>query len=126
MGHNLLSTTTTWENLRVVHPSKNKGNVFERELVNLARDSGLRAKRAYASDGTSLGHTPEVDLLVAGFRIQAKRRKNLASFLVPSEEVDATAFRRDYGESLILMRYSDWLDLVKRSERNDPIQEARR
>ncbi len=56
------------------HPSKRKGTAYERELVDQAKARGLEAKRAWGSNGASLGLLPEVDLVVAGQPIQAKRR----------------------------------------------------
>jgi hypothetical protein len=38
----------------MAHPSKRKGNRFERELREAFREAGLRAERAYASNGESL------------------------------------------------------------------------
>ena len=96
----------------MTHPSKRKGNAFERELVKQAKDSGLEAQRAYASNGEALGHHAEVDLVVNGKRIQAKRRKALASFLRPSEHVDAVAVRQDHGETLVLLTWWEYLELI--------------
>ena len=101
----------------MTHPSKRKGNSYERELVKQCRASGIEAKRAYASDGRSLGLHEEVDLLVAGKkRIQAKRRKSIANYLRPNENVDAVAFREDGGETLVLVTWWEYLDLLKGSE----------
>lgn len=97
----------------MTHASKRKGNTYERELVNQAKDSGLEAKRAYASDGRSLGMHEEVDLLVADKRIQAKRRKALAKFLKPNENVDAVAFREDNGQTMVLITWWEYLDFLK-------------
>ena len=97
----------------MTHPSKVKGNTFERELVDMAKDAGLSAKRAYASNGLSLGYTEDVDCLIAGKRIQAKRRKAVAKWLIPSDTVDMVATRPDRGETLIVMRYADLLNLLK-------------
>ena len=44
--------------------SKQKGNRFEREVVNRAKELHIGAERAYASNGLSLGHTEEVDVVV--------------------------------------------------------------
>ena len=96
--------------------SKRKGNTYGRELVNQAKESGLSAKRAYASDGRSLGMHEEVDLLVSDKRIQAKRRKALAKFLKPNENVDAVAFREDHGDTMVLITWWEYLDLVKASQ----------
>lgn len=103
--------------------SKNKGNCFERELVNQAKDSGLESKRAYASDGRSLGHHEEVDLLVGTKRVQAKRRKSIAKYLLPNENVDAVAFRPDRGETVVLITWWEYLDLVKSMEQGAKVQQ---
>ena len=92
------------------HPSKQKGNRFEREIVEKAKDSGLKnSKRAWGSNGIALGEHPEVDCLISGYKIQAKVRKKLPKYLIPSDEVDAVVFKQDRGEILMLIRYDDWL-----------------
>ena len=96
----------------MAHPSKRKGNTYERELVQQARAAGLPAERAYASNGRSLGMAEDVDVVVAGQRIQAKRRKRLPMHLRPSETVDAVAFREDHGATNVLLRWSDFLKLA--------------
>jgi len=94
-------------------PSKAKGNRFEREVVNKATESGLTAKRAWGSNGASLGMHEEVDLIIGKdpvIKIQAKCRKSLASFLQPTEHVDAVVCKQDRGETLIILRFDDWLE----------------
>lgn len=93
--------------------SKQKGNRWERELVNLARESGLEAKRAYASNGQSLGHHEEVDVLIESKRIQAKRRKALAVWAKPNENVDATAIKEDRGVPMVVITLWEYFDLLK-------------
>jgi hypothetical protein len=100
----------------VTHPSKRKGNHFERELVALAEESGLTAKRAWGSNGEALGHHAEVDLMIDSKRIQAKRRKALPGYLQPNENVDAVAFRQDRGEPLVLITLWEYFDLLKAAE----------
>ena len=102
----------------MTHPSKIKGNTYERELVNQAIECGLVAERAYASNGRALGHAEDVDLVVDGKRIQAKRRKAIATFLRPSETVDAVCVREDRGETIVLMTWSEYLGLLA-NQRND-------
>jgi hypothetical protein len=99
----------------MTHPSKRKGNAYERELVNQAIAAGLTSQRAYASNGLSLGHGEEVDfdLLVGDKRIQAKRRKAIASFLQVTEQVDAVAFREDGGKTMVLITWEEYLRLLK-------------
>ena len=101
----------------MTHPSKRKGNLFEQTLVSQAKDSGLDAKRAYASDGQSLGEHAECDIKVGGKRIQCKRRKSIASFMQPNHHVDAVAIRQDRGETLIVMTWWEYLDLVASAQR---------
>ena len=95
------------------HPSKVKGNKFERDVVNKAKEFGLKSKRAYASNGESLGLHAEVDLIIEDYKIQAKIRKAIASYLVPNENVDAQVIRQDRGETYIVLRLDDWLKQIQ-------------
>jgi len=90
-------------------PSKRKGNRFENEVVSMAKDHGFTAKRAYASDGRSLGYGPEVDVVVDGIPIQCKRRKRIASWLKPFGDARVVAVREDRGETYIIVPYETWL-----------------
>ena len=99
-------------------PSKAKGNRFEREIVDKAKDRGLKySQRAWGSNGMSLGEHPEVDCLIDGYKVQAKVRKKLPAYLIPSKEVDAVVFKQDSGEILMLVRYEDRLFERKRDEK---------
>ncbi len=100
----------------MTHPSKVKGNNYERELVAKAKEVGLDAERAYASNGRSLGESEEVDLIVAGCRIQAKRRKQLPQFLALNEGVDAVSFRQDNDKTYVLLRLDDFLSKIKETD----------
>ena len=97
----------------MAHPSKQKGNRFEREIVKLCEIWDVLCKRAWGSNGASLGMHEEVDLIIGKepkIKIQAKCRKKLASFLQPSEHVDAVICKQDRGETLIILRLEDWLE----------------
>ena len=95
------------------HPSKIKGNSFERELVSLAKEWGLSAKRAWGSSGKSLGMHEEVDCIIEEYTIQAKRRKKIASFL-KCKNTDLVAFREDRGDTYVLMDINVFLTLLKK------------
>ena len=98
--------------------SKAKGNRFERQIVRLAEIWGIKAKRAWGSNGQALGMHEEVDVLLGDdFRVQAKCRKRLPMFLKPSEEVDCTVFKEDRGDIYIMMRFEDWLAEQKRNDK---------
>jgi len=93
--------------------NKRRGNDFERELVEAAIASGFEARRAWGSDGRSLGMHPEVDVVIKGYKVQAKRRKLFPAWLAPSEHVDVQAVRRDRGQPFIVMPLDMFLDLIK-------------
>ena len=44
--------------------AKQKGNRVERECVNLAKSFGFESRRAWGSDGRSLGWHEEVDMVI--------------------------------------------------------------
>ena len=98
---------------KLAHPSKVKGNKFERDVVNKAKEFGLDSKRAYASNGESLGMHAEVDLIIKDYKIQAKIRKSIASYLLPNENVDAQVIRQDRGAAYIVLRLEDWLKKIQ-------------
>ena len=53
--------------------SKEKGNRFERYIVSLCEQADIPAKRAWGSNGMSLGLPEEVDVLIdSDVRVQAK------------------------------------------------------
>lgn len=93
--------------------SKQKGNSFEREIVNRAKAWGFKAKRAYGSNGEAMGEHAEVDCKIEEYTVQAKRRKKLASYL-KCEHSDIVAFREDRGDTYVLMPYDEFLNLLKK------------
>ena len=103
------------------HPSKRKANRHEREIVRQAEAADLEAKRAYASNGQSLGEVKECDVLLRGrdahvldvLRIQAKRRKSIAKYLNPPEGTDAVVVREDRADNLIVLPFTAFLDVLQ-------------
>jgi len=100
--------------------SKIKGNGFEREIVKIFNDNGIKAVRAYGSDGRSLGLTEDVDILIREFtkdikdyKIQAKRRAELPRYLKLGN-CDAVIIREDREVPLILVPLMDLLAMVIR------------
>jgi len=100
----------------VTHRNKIRGNNLEREIVNTAKEVGLSAKRAYASDGRSLGKSEVVDVIVENTTIQAKRRKKVAQWLYPDyhgDDVDVVVTRMDRKEALAILPLQRLLELLK-------------
>ena len=92
--------------------SKQKGNRFERECVEVAKDKDVKAIRAWGSDRRSLGLTSEVDILIDKYKAQCKVRKRVAKWLKPSEEVDIQLVKEDRGQIYLIQRYDEWLEMV--------------
>lgn len=92
--------------------SKQKGNRFEKECVDKAIEKGLDSKRAWGSDGRSLGEHPEVDLLINKHKAQCKVRKKIAKWLTPTKEVDIQIVKEDRGQIYVIQKYEDWLEMV--------------
>jgi len=103
---------------------KQKGNRIERECVNLAKGYGFESKRAWGSDGRSLGWHEEVDMVIElpfkwkgldqPFKFQVKGRKKIGELYKPCEHVYGQILKEDRKEALVTIRYQDLLDLFKR------------
>ena len=104
--------------------SKAKGNRFERECVDIAEQHGFASKRAWGSDGRSIGMSPEVDLVIdylideetsRTMKVQCKVRKSIASYLLPPDDCDITLIKQDRGEIYATIRYKDLLELIQQT-----------
>lgn len=89
--------------------SRRKGFGFEREVVNEAKSFGLVASRAWGSNGESLGYSKGTDVLIAGHPLQCKRVARLAERFKPGPDEYGVVMREDRGETLIVIRFDDWL-----------------
>jgi len=97
--------------------SKQKGNRFEREVVNIAKQNNVEAERAYASNGLSLGHAEEVDVVLTGkdkeWRVQCKVRKNIAQWIKPNPDtVDVQVVKEDRGTIYAILPFDEFLELI--------------
>tara|TARA_Y100000310_G_scaffold312027_1_gene358925 strand:- start:183 stop:494 length:312 start_codon:yes stop_codon:yes gene_type:complete len=96
--------------------SKQKGNKFERECVNKAKEYGLKSKRAWGSDGRSLGLESDVDMLIENskhrYKAQCKIRKRIASWVKVPESCDITLVRENRGDTFVVIHYEDFLKLL--------------
>lgn len=95
-------------------PSKAKGNRAERKLVDLFRDRGVDAKRAWGSNGQAIGCHEEVDVLANGCKIQVKARKKLPAIITEAltEHVDAAVLYADRQPPVVIMKMHDFAQLV--------------
>jgi hypothetical protein len=56
----------------------------------MAEEAGIKATRAWGSNGKSLGLTDDVDVLMGPYKVQAKARKAIAEFMKPPPGADIT------------------------------------
>ena len=95
-------------------PSKIKGNKFERDCVNTAKEYCIKAKRAWGSDGRSMGFEEDVDMLIDGnIKAQCKIRKKLAKWVLPPESCNIAIVREDRGNTYITMEYDEYLSMLR-------------
>ena len=102
--------------------SKAKGNRFEKECVEIAEQHGFQAKRAWGSDGRSIGKDAEVDVVInyllssemeREMDVQCKVRNKIAQYLLPPDSCDITLIKQDRGEIYATIRYKDLLELIQ-------------
>jgi hypothetical protein len=105
----------------VANPSKRKGSGFEREVVHLLTSLGVKAERVPLSGAAGGSFTGDVDVLVRNDigtwnqkKLECKRRrggfKTLYGWLGSNYGL---AFRDDNTEPLIVLRLSDFANLIK-------------
>ena len=97
--------------------SKAKGNRFERLIVDMTEDSGVKAKRAWGSNGAALGEHEEVDILINQdknkIKVQCKTRKRIAKWMIPNDNVDIQVIKEDRGIPYAVLPYDEYLELIK-------------
>ena len=93
--------------------SKAKGTGYENELVKKLNKAGFeKVKRAWGSDGRSMGEAPDVDILADKIKIQAKRRKTIPKWLSLGN-CDVVMYREDRGITFVAMTFDDWIKCLK-------------
>lgn len=105
----------------MAHPSKRKGTQYERELEAAFHAAGLRARRAYGSNGCTLTTddgrqcAAGVDLVVQGrLKVQAKRRASIAAYVKPPPGAHVSVLRGDHGESLAVIPLPLFLKMLSK------------
>jgi Holliday junction resolvase len=95
--------------------SKAKGNTYEREIVDTLKDYGFTGvKRAWGSDGRSLGWSEKVDIIARkkGFyKIQCKRRRVIPKWL-SLKSVDLVMTRADRGDTIVVLTLEKFMKII--------------
>lgn len=112
--------------------NKERGREHENELVAIAKGIGFDGRRAWGSNGQSIGLPPGVDVelwALGGaerFHIQAKRQKELPRWLSNPRDgllsylrtrggaCHAVAFRQDRDMNYVVLPFAEYLKLLKR------------
>ena len=94
----------------MANKSKQKGNRFERDIVKLCESFKISCRRAWGSDGRSMGFTEGVDgILNDEDKWQAKCKKTISPFYIPNEEVDMQIFKGDRTPTYVTLNFNDFL-----------------
>ena len=108
----------------MANKQKAKGNRFEKECCSVSEEYGFSAKRAWGSDGRSIGKSPEVDIVIEysdvnglfdnsiELDIQSKVRKTIAEYIIPPDDCDFTLLKQDRGEIYACIKYEELLKLI--------------
>jgi len=96
---------------------KIKGNRVEREVVGEFVGKGIEAKRAWGSDGKSLGLHSEVDCVAlinnTEFKIQVKARKKIGKLYLPdTDKVDAHVVKMDRHKLVIILELEKFIEVI--------------
>ena len=98
-------------------PSRQKGNRLENKIVKMSEEAGIKATRAWASNGKALGLTDDVDVLMGPYKVQAKARKAIADYIKPPPGADITIvqeIRKGHTEEpLVVMPLKEFLRILK-------------
>jgi len=103
-------------------PNRNKqrGYELEAETVKHWQGLGVESKRVFASGAFKqhLGDEHAGDLMIAGFTVEAKRKKSGYKFLYDSldqDGADLLVVRQDRSRRLYLLEENTLLDLMRRA-----------
>ena len=105
--------------------NKARGYELEREVVLAAEAAGLEAKRVFGSGAhkAQLGEDFAGDVVLAGLRVECKRRKGGFKLLYDAfgqDDADVVVVRADRSPRLYLLRERLFLELLReREEKND-------
>lgn len=92
--------------------NKKRGYALEAKVVEMARERGLEARRAWGSNGQAIGLPATVDVEVAGRYFQCKKRKALADYVRPAKACHGQIIEQDYGQPLVVLPLSDYLEMM--------------
>ena len=100
-----------------MHPSKNKGNRIEREMVHRYLDNGVFAERVPLSG--SAGGSFSGDLRIGSLRGEVKARRAGQGFKTLERWLggnDLLFLRRDRAEPIVVMEWQTYMQIMRERE----------
>lgn len=98
--------------------SKVKGNRVERDIANYFGLHGIKAVRAWGSNGKAFGLEEEVDLLLEDYyKLQVKARKAIPKWIGLTENVNAAIIKEDRNKAYVLMTIDEFIRVYKNEKR---------
>ena len=91
--------------------NRQRGAELQREMVNLAKDNGLKA---FNRDRGGAQHE-QGDVEIHGLYWGCKRRKKAAKWLYPEKKEHGVFFREDRGEAMVAMPAEFFIKLIYNS-----------
>lgn len=89
--------------------NKRNGTAAEYKVVKEAEKFGLKAQRAWCSDGRSLGLAEGVDVVVDDIPLQVKRREKVAAYLDIPEGTSGVVLHQPHQPLRVVLPFSEWL-----------------
>ena len=102
----------------MVHPSKRKGNAFEREIVHMLQEAGISAKRVPLSGAVS-GYKGDLRVTVGGLERCAECKRRARAFATLSAMLGSNDFlyvRDDRTEPMVVMSMPTFCAIVRELE----------
>lgn len=97
--------------------NKQRGYETEKQVVDVAIEHGLKAERAFCSNGRALGKAADVDVLIEDrICVQVKRRKTLPNYLELPASCDVVVFRQERKPLMVMMTYNRFLRYIKQEK----------
>lgn len=99
--------------------NKRRGKHFEKKIVQIFKDANIEAKRAWGSDGRSLGFPEYVDIVIGekdGIEtIQCKRVKRLPKKWQIKEGLSMVITQADNAKPMVIMPLQDFVILRRQT-----------
>ncbi len=115
--------------------NKARGNAAEYYIKDQLEQDGFKVDRGWGSDGRAMGEHEEVDLRIhhipSNQKVQVKRRKQVASYIIPSEHVDVQMLYVDRAKGvqrqvLAVVTLDRYMELLSKESKLEKVMDHER